>query len=132
MNKSIRILAITAYLIALLIDCIAYMYGFTTQLSTITVSAIAIIWGLARMWSITLATVICLHLRRVGVKEWFKSIFGLSKRTLAYYLISPLIVYLALGVHVLIAYPLRLFDFEAYIELLTDILEKAVLVKLFT
>jgi hypothetical protein len=108
------------------------MYGFTTQLSTITVSAIAIIWGLARMWSITLATVICLHLRRVGVKEWFKSIFGLSKRTLAYYLISPLIVYLALGVHVLIAYPLRLFDFEAYIELLTDILEKAVLVKLFT
>jgi len=127
-SKSIRIIEFTiiAYLIALLIDCIAYTYGFTTQLSTTIASAIAIIWGFARMWSITLATVICLHLRRVSVREWLKSVLGLSKRALVYYLISPLIVYLALGVYVIIAYPLRLFDFEAYIELLVDMLEKAV------
>ncbi len=62
----------------------------------------------------------------MSIKEWFKNIFGLSRRVLVYYLITPFIAYLALGVYVLIAYPLRLFDFEAYTELLIDMLKNTV------
>jgi hypothetical protein len=64
---SIRVIesANTTYLI----DHIAYTYDFTTQISTITVSTIAITWGFARILSVTLVTSKSSTLRYITTKN---------------------------------------------------------------
>jgi len=126
MSRVRRIIEFTvsACLAALLIDCVFYKYVFTDQLPETTTSVLLVAtWGLVRMWSVTLVALICLILRRVSVKSWFKRAVGFTKRTLLLYLLSPLVVYLSLGVYVLVAYPLGLFDFDAYVEEIAEYLK---------
>jgi hypothetical protein len=117
---------ISTYLAAFLLDYVFYKYGFTVQLPETTTSVLVAIWGFVRMWSVTLVVLTCLLFHRVNVKSWFKRTMGFTKRTLLFYLLSPLVVYLALGVYVLIAIPLGLFDFSAYVEVVAEYLKRAV------
>lgn len=81
------------------------------------------LWGLARMWSVTLSVIICLLMFKESITLRIKELFKLSKKVIIYYLLAPLIVYLALGVYVVIAMPLGLFNFNAYINMLAEAIE---------
>ena len=105
---------VPAYLAALLIDYATYSLGPVPE------GLAALAWGAARMWSVAGVSALCLLLRGVDVRGWLGEALGLSRRALAYYLLSPLIAYAALGVYVLAAHPLGLFDFGAYVELLAS------------
>jgi len=75
-------------------------------------------WGFLRMWSVAISTIICSALFKEDVSLLLKKYLKFSVKSLKLYLLSPFIVYLALGVYVTIASSLGLFDFSAYIELI--------------
>ena len=110
---------VPAYLAALLVDYAAYSLGPTVG------GPAVLAWGAARMWSVAGVSALCLLVRGVDVRGWLGEALGLSRRALVHYLLSPLIAYAALGVYVLAAHPLGLFDFGAYVELLASRLREA-------
>jgi membrane protease YdiL (CAAX protease family) len=104
-----------AYVLAFLVDYSADALGLTSAGSA-AAGALAAVWGSLRMWSVALAVAACLLIHRVGVGAWFRGVARLSREVLLYYLLSPLVVYLALGVYTLVAHPLGLLDFGVYVE----------------
>jgi len=105
----------STYLVALLLDYLAYSHGLAAEGSPAVT-----VWGTARMWSVAGVTLAYLITRRVGVRGWLREVVGLSGGAVVYYLLSPLLAYAALGFYVLVAYPLGLFDFGAYVELVAS------------
>lgn len=115
---------IIAYFLALLIDYSVYISLEPISNDTYRI-LILTLWGFIRMWSVALAVTICLLLHRINVIAWFKSIIGISKDSLVYYFLSPLLVYLALGVYILISSLLGFFSFEAYVNEIASRLREA-------
>ncbi|MEM2214791.1 MAG: CPBP family intramembrane glutamic endopeptidase [Candidatus Nezhaarchaeales archaeon] len=115
MDKStlsrILIFVILSYTIALILDVI--MISFYTPM-------ILWLWGSIRMWSVALSVVICLIMFKEDVVSRIKWFLKLSKRVVVYYLLAPTIAYLALGVYVAITMPLGLFNFDIYVDMLTE------------
>jgi len=105
----------STYLVALLLDYLAYSHGLAAEGSPAVT-----VWGTTRMWSVAGVTLAYLITRRVGVRGWLREVVGLSGGAVVYYLLSPLLAYAALGFYVLVAYPLGLFDFGAYVELVAS------------
>jgi hypothetical protein len=126
--KQVVVFVALAYLTALLVDVAFYAYGLRREglenALDIQFGILAAVWGFTRMWSVTMVVFLCLAIRRVNIKSWLAKVFNLSKRALLYYFASPLVVYVAFGVYVLIASLLGLFDFEAYVELIQEGLSK--------
>jgi hypothetical protein len=126
--KQVVVFVALAYLVALLVDVAFYAYGLRREglenALDIQFGILAAVWGFTRMWSVTMVVFLCLAIRRVNIKSWLAKVFNLSKRALLYYFASPLVVYVAFGVYVLIASLLGLFDFEAYVELIQEDLSK--------
>ncbi|MBO3798859.1 MAG: CPBP family intramembrane metalloprotease [Candidatus Brockarchaeota archaeon] len=83
------------------------------------------LWGFLRMWSPALSAVLCLAVFRESVSSPLKKYLGRSTRVLKLFLLSPLIVYAALGVYMALSLSLGLFDFNAYVELLAEEIAKA-------
>jgi hypothetical protein len=54
----------------------------------------------------------------------FRKFLGFSKRSIILYFLAPLVVYAVLGLYLIVALPMRLFDFSAYIEFIADSLRK--------
>ncbi|MEM1902036.1 MAG: hypothetical protein QW055_07980 [Candidatus Nezhaarchaeales archaeon] len=115
MDKStlsrILIFVILSYTIALTLDVI--MINFYTPM-------ILWLWGSIRMWSVALSVVICLIMFKEDVVSKIKWFLKLSKSVVVYYLLAPTIAYLALGVYVAITMPLGLFNFDIYVDMLTE------------
>ncbi|MEM1915586.1 MAG: hypothetical protein QXG90_08125 [Candidatus Nezhaarchaeales archaeon] len=115
MDKStlsrILIFVILSYTIALTLDVI--MINFYTPMTLW-------LWGSIRMWSVALSVVICLIMFKEDVVSKIKWFLKLSKRVVVYYLLAPTIAYLALGVYVAITMPLGLFNFDIYVDMLTE------------
>ncbi len=77
------------------------------------------------MWSVALAVVTCLALHRENVGRRFKDLIKFSRNSIILYLLSPLVVYAAFGIYIAVAMLLHLFDFSAYVELLTSSIRNA-------
>jgi len=105
-KKATTFILIT-YSSALLID-IAALYGLLPLIP----------WGFLRMWSVAISSVVCSVLFREDFFSPLKKYLKFSVKLLKLYLLSPFIVYVALGVYIIIAFSLGLFDFSAYIELI--------------
>ena len=108
-----------SYTLAFIVDAVTLRLGLA---SSLRIGAVAIVWGFARMWSVALSVVICLLIYRESVVASLKSFLSLSKKIVIYYLAAPLIVYGALALYIVIALPLGLFDFAAYIRVIADAL----------
>ncbi|MCS7112017.1 MAG: CPBP family intramembrane glutamic endopeptidase [Ignisphaera sp.] len=80
------------------------------------------VWGFMRMWSVAGSAVLCSTIFREGVSTLFKQYIKVSKRAILYYFASPLIVYGALALYILVALPLNLFNFSVYVEVIADVL----------
>lgn len=113
-RKKIVVFIALSYSAALFAD-IAALYGWLPLIS----------WGFIRMWSPTLSAVLCLAIFRESVSPSLKKYVGLSTRMLKLYLVSPLIVYVALGIYIVLTLSLSFFDFSAYIELLAKEIAEA-------
>jgi len=118
------VFVVVSYLLALIVDVVFYSRGFSLASTQATASVFAV-WGFARMWSVALAVVLCLRLQKERVKDWLRGLFRFNKKTVALYLLSPLLVYLALGIYVLMALPLGYFDFNAYVNIVADIIKSS-------
>lgn len=116
---------VVTYLLALMVDVVFYSRGFSLASTQATTSVFAILWGFARMWSVALAVVLCLRLQKVRVRDWLRGLFRFNKKTVALYLLSPLLVYLALGIYVLLALPLGYFDFSVYVNIVADVIKSS-------
>ncbi len=95
-----------------------YFSALISDIATLCGLLPLIPWGFLRMWSVAISTMICSALFKEGVSPLLKKYLKFSVESLKLYLLSPFIVYLALGVYVTIASSLGLFDFSAYIELI--------------
>mgnify|MGYP001772625914 CR=1 FL=1 len=85
---------------------------------------LALAWGIARMWSVTLSAIIVLTMSKESVIASLKRTLVIGKKQLIYYLLAPLVVYLALGVYVALAVPTGSFDFNAYINVVYEALRR--------
>lgn len=112
-TKRVLLFVAISYSLAILIDCIVF---YLNQLEY------AFLWGFARMWSVTLATIICLYIGRESILTSLKSIINPVKKVLKPYLIAPFVVYLALCIYIAIATPLNLFNLNAYISAIVEFL----------
>lgn len=101
---------------------ISYLLALVVDIMLLHNLLPAILWGFARMWSVTLSAALCLAIFRGSIMG-LKSLLKFSGRPLRLYVLSPLIVYAALGIYVAIATPIGLFDFSAYIGLIANSLE---------
>ncbi|MDI9620070.1 MAG: CPBP family intramembrane metalloprotease [Candidatus Nezhaarchaeota archaeon] len=106
--KKITVFVAVTYLVASSIDVMA-LYGLLP----------AMVWGFARMWSVAFSTVLCLAIFGERVSS-LKPFIGVSIDALRLYLASPLVVYLALGVYVIFALPLGIFDFAVYVKMISE------------
>lgn len=111
--KRISIFIAVSYLLAFLIDLLSF-YGMLPS----------IIWGFTRMWSVTLSTILCLIIFEGSIFK-LRSFLKFSVKLLKLYLLSPLLVYAALGIYVAVTAPLGLFDFSAYIDLVAKSLAES-------
>lgn len=113
----VLVFLVLSYTIALLLDVI------TASICTSTPpSELLLLWGLARMWSVTLSAVLCMKIFKERAMLRIKDLLKISKRVVIQYLLAPMIVYSALGIYVVIAMPLGLFDFNIYINILADVI----------
>ncbi|MBS7635631.1 CPBP family intramembrane metalloprotease [Candidatus Bathyarchaeota archaeon] len=107
--QRVVVFVILSYTTALLLD-VTSLYGWLPL----------ILWGFVRMWSVSLSVVLCLVIFRESVSSNFRRFLGFSTRLLRLYLLSPLLIYAALGIYISLAVPLNLFDFSAYIDLIAE------------
>lgn len=110
---------------------IALSYGFAFTIDLLIAlyiprsPRVSPIWGFVRMWTVALSTVICLSIFREDVLISIKRYLGFSRRSLLYFLVAPLIVYGSLGIYILLATPLDLFNFNVVVDTIADELRKA-------
>lgn len=98
---------------------IAISYSLALLLDTMSLYGLLplIFWGFIRMWSVALAVMLCLILFEGKISR-FRMFLNFPLRLLRLYLLSPLIVYAALGIYILMATSLNLFNFSTYIDLM--------------
>jgi len=117
LNKDaiIKILVFTvlSYTVAFILDIAVAWFDFPVFL-----------WGFMRMWSVTLSVLICLRLYGESISRSLKEYLGLSKNAVLLYLLSPILVYSALGLYVALASPMGLFNFNEYINIVADAIRK--------
>lgn len=107
-----------AFTLAITIDLAALYFNiFSVPLGVIE-------WGILRMWSVSLAVVISIALSRESVSSSLKSLLHFSRKTIIYYVLSPLLVYLALGLYVAFSTPLGFFRVDAYINTIFAVLKQ--------
>ncbi|MEM4805228.1 MAG: CPBP family intramembrane glutamic endopeptidase [Thermofilaceae archaeon] len=118
---------VLAFLFALTIDLAAFvtLERGGAGSSDPRTALVTMVWGFARMWSVTAAALLSAVIGRESLLGCLKRWLRVSKRSLLCYLSAPLLIYLALGVYVLIAAPFGLFDFDAYVELIASQLRAA-------
>ncbi len=118
MRKGLISFLISSFGLAALLDLIFYSYY--QQVSRIEAQVYAMLWGLARMYAPALGAVISLLLTGESVKRSMISYLNLGRKSLKYFLLSPLLVYLAAGFFFLIAFPLNLVDIDNFLDLIVE------------
>lgn len=112
--KKVAVFVIVSYSIALLLD-VATLYGLLSL----------VLWGFIRMWSVTISVMLCFTVFKVDFLSSFKRYLKFSIKSLKLYLLSPLLVYVALGVYIALALYLGFFDFSAYVNSIAEEIAKA-------
>lgn len=100
----LSIFIITSYSLATLVD-LAGTRGLHSLL-----------WGFLRMWSPSVAAILCLYIFREDLAESLRRFIGFRGHALKWFFSAPLLVYLALAIYVVIAYPAGFFSVEAYVD----------------
>lgn len=103
-----------AYIFAVILDLAAAAWG----------GPFLVVWGVARMWSVAGAASLALLFRGEPVRASLRRWLSVSGRAVKLYLVTPLVVYAALGVYVALAYPVGVFDMGVAVGVIEKSLEQ--------
>ncbi|MCS7102520.1 MAG: hypothetical protein NZ992_01400, partial [Candidatus Korarchaeum sp.] len=101
MRRGLLTFLIVSFSLAALIDFT--FFSRYQQMSQIEAQIYVTLWGLARMYTPTLGAVASLLLTRESVKSSMISYLNVSRTSLKYFLLSPLMIYFAVGLFFLSA-----------------------------
>ena len=107
--------ALSAYLLAFAVDILASYFIVAYQAA---LTPIILIWGFVRMYTPTFATIIALKILGKNIILEFSTYFGRIRDhlTLKWYLLSPLITLLSLGIYILISISFGFFSLTTLID----------------
>ncbi|MEM4581061.1 MAG: CPBP family intramembrane glutamic endopeptidase [Candidatus Korarchaeum sp.] len=112
--KRILVFITISYDTGIFIDLVVFLAGINPL-----THVMGDLWAFSRMWSVTLSSFVCVLLHRESIGTMLRSFLVLSRKTAVYYFLwSPLIVYITIGIYIVIASPLGLFDLGAITEVL--------------
>ncbi|MCX8189025.1 MAG: CPBP family intramembrane metalloprotease [Nitrososphaeria archaeon] len=113
--KGLLYYIISAYLLAFLVDILALHIITNYPLTSMTT---ILIWGLIRMYTPTLASIIGLKVLGKNVVYEIKGFLGQIKNvlTLKWYFLSPLITFASLGIYILFSMIFGFFNLTTLIE----------------
>lgn len=109
---------IVSFGLSALID--AAFYSYYQRMGQIEAQVYATLWGLARMYTPTLGVVASLLLTGESVKLSIIGYLNVGRASLKYFLLSPLLVYLAAGSFFLLAFLLGLADIDGFLDLMVS------------
>ncbi len=112
----LALFVIISYGVALLLDLVFWVS--TRGMDRILLALAMQAWGLARMYTPTLAAAICLKMEGREVLSALKGYLKHDRRAIKYFLAAPLIMYLAGGIFLSLLYALNLLDLEKPVKLL--------------
>ncbi|MCS7112902.1 MAG: CPBP family intramembrane metalloprotease [Candidatus Bathyarchaeota archaeon] len=106
-----------------------YMGAFITDLAYISLGSkfsvapqfTILLWGLARMYTPTVSVYLCVKLESRRFQDFVKKSLGsVSRRTILWYLLSPIIVYAAMGLYVALASFIGLFSLDSLVKVYSE------------
>jgi hypothetical protein len=121
LRSLISIYIVVSFGLALILDLILYNSLMTggpyNPQNALMSSLAAMVWGLLRMYAPTAATALCLHLEGRSIRESIKRYVNFSRRTIKHFLLTPLIVYLAFGIFLLLSAVLGVLSIEKFVRI---------------
>jgi len=116
MRRGLSIFLAVSFGLSALLDIA--LYSRYPTMGQLEAQLYTMLWGLARMYTPTLGAVISLLLTGESVWPSIMGYLNLGRRSLKYFLLSPLLIYLALGLFFLLALPLNLADLDGLLDLM--------------
>jgi membrane protease YdiL (CAAX protease family) len=119
---------ILSFGLALLADLILYSSPITARAlytqpavqNVIMVSLAVVAWGLFRMYTPTIASIVCLMLEGRDVRKSLGNYLNFNRNTLTYFLLAPIIVYLAFGIFLLLSMMLGTLSIDKYVKIIVE------------
>ena len=107
--KDLAAFAALSFALAALVD-VWFLHARGSRADPLTLSLLALAWGLLRMYTPTVGALLALKVSGKSIAGELRSYLGLGRRALAYFLLAPLLAYLAVGVYALLGLALGLVD----------------------
>ncbi|MDT7874262.1 MAG: CPBP family intramembrane glutamic endopeptidase [Pyrobaculum sp.] len=85
-----------------------------------------LVWGLLRMYAPTAGALLAIKALRRSVVEELKAYLGLGRRALFYFLLAPLVVYLAVGIYLAVGLAVGVVDLGRPVKVIVEETERAV------
>uniref|UniRef100_A0A7C4F8X4 CPBP family intramembrane metalloprotease n=1 Tax=Thermofilum pendens TaxID=2269 RepID=A0A7C4F8X4_THEPE len=123
LSKDLAVFLLSSFTLAALAD--AWLY-FAREAVTgpIMPALLHLLWGFLRMYTPTVGALLALRLSGRSLREELAGYLGISTRAVLHYFASPLLVYLALGVYVLLGLVAGLVDLGKPERLLLPLLQQ--------
>jgi hypothetical protein len=84
------------------------------------------VWGLLRMYAPTAGALLAIKASRRSVVEELKAYLGLGRRALFYFLLAPLVVYLAVGIYLAVGLAVGVVDLGRPVKVIVEETKRAV------
>jgi membrane protease YdiL (CAAX protease family) len=107
--RDLAVFAALSFALAALVD-VWFLHARGSCADPLTLSLLALAWGLLRMYTPAAGALLALKVSGRSVARELRSYLGLGRRALAYFLLAPLLAYLAVGVYALLGLALGLVD----------------------
>ena len=127
-KSSLFVYLVTSFGLAFIIDLLLYsspltskaLYSQPTAQNIIITSIAVTAWGLSRMYTPTIAAVVCLILDKRGIKEALGRYLNFNRNTLKYFLLAPTVVYLAFFIFLLLSMAVGALSIEKYVRIVVE------------
>jgi membrane protease YdiL (CAAX protease family) len=107
--RDLAVFAALSFALAALVD-VWFLYFKESCADPLALSLLALAWGMLRMYTPAAGALLALKVSGRSVARELRSYLGLGRRALAYFLLAPLLAYLAVGVYALLGLALGLVD----------------------
>jgi membrane protease YdiL (CAAX protease family) len=109
--RDLAVFAALSFALAALVD-VWFLYFRESCADPLALSLLALAWGMLRMYTPAAGALLALKVSGRSVAGELRSYLGLGRRALAYFLLAPLLAYLAVGVYALLGLALGLVDLD--------------------
>jgi hypothetical protein len=117
--RDLAVFAALSFALAALVD-VWFLYYKESCADPLALSLLALAWGMLRMYTPAAGALIALKVSGRSVAGELRSYLGLGRRALAYFLLAPLLAYLAVGVYALLGFALGLVDLGKPVRMILE------------